>query len=215
MSTSTSPNLEEIYQIKYLKYKQKYIELKYNQSGGIFDSGYALVFTSSTNAEKLNEAFTNKKINNKNDIAIILNKNAYIIFDSSKTAQLLESNSSIIKDKLSAAASTTKSSLNSAYNTSVSVASKASKALNQMKKIKGGDIVIIKTIQMQNNKPFDRTNAEHKKYIAEQASDNLSIDKSTSISIFTIKFSMFGKPELISNDLINLEKVEKVENVEN
>ena len=109
--------LDEIYKQKYLKYKAKYMELKrYEQEGGLLDSGFAIVYTSKDNAAKLKNEMNNGKISNKGDIANLLDRQAYIIFDGKKPAELLESTSRIMKDKLSAAVSATYSAASTAAN---------------------------------------------------------------------------------------------------
>ena len=101
---------DDIYKQKYLKYKAKYLELKrYEQEGGLFDSGFGIVFTSKENATKLRDAITAGKIGGRGDIGNLLDRQAYIIFDGKKPAELLESTSRILKDKASAAMEATKS----------------------------------------------------------------------------------------------------------
>ena len=96
---------EEKYKEKYLKYKAKYLKLnklnKYKQQGGLFNlnSGYAEVFTSMINACLLKDAFKSGTIKNKESIAVLLDKQAYIIFDSDTEAKLIESTSRIIKEQ--------------------------------------------------------------------------------------------------------------------
>ena len=235
---------EEIYKQKYLKYKAKYIELKrYEQEGGLLDSGFGMVFTSKANAAKLREAIVAGKIGGKGDIADLLDRQAYIVFDGKKPAELLESTSRIMKDKLAAAAEATKSAASAAYKVTADVASKAAtatanaasqaaaatsaaamaaknSALNQYNKyqeqkqreadekaafekfkaqratstlVGGADLPL--TISTLDNKSFDRANEAHKKHIAAAvaAALGLSIDDVATVSI---KFKMFGKPEL-------------------
>lgn len=116
---------DELYKQKYLKYKAKYLELKrYEQEGGVFDTGFAIVFTSNDNATKLKTAMAEGKIGGRGDIANLLDRKGYIIFDGKKPAELLESNTRLMKEKLNAAAAATASAATSAYNVSASVASK-------------------------------------------------------------------------------------------
>ncbi len=120
---------DEIYKQKYLKYKAKYLELKrYEQEGGLFDSGFGIVFTTLENATKLREAITAGRIGGKGDIANLLDRQAYIIFDGKKPAELLESTSRILKDKAKAAASATMAATTAAASATMAAASKAASA---------------------------------------------------------------------------------------
>ena len=241
--------LDEIYKQKYLKYKAKYMELKiFEKEGGLFDSGFGIVFKSNSNATKLKEAMIAGKISNKGDIGNLLDRQAYIIFDGKKPAELLESSRRIMADKLSAAASSvasatktgatiawdaTKTGANMAYNaTTAAAVATATGAIalkdagvnnyaqyqdNKQKEadnkaafenfkaqnnganasvaavVGGGDLPL--TIETLNNKSFDRANEEHKRHIAAAvaAALELSVDNVTTVSI---KFKMFGSPEL-------------------
>ena len=240
--------LDEIYKQKYLKYKAKYMELKrFEQEGGLFDSGFGIVFTSKENAIKLREALTAGKISNKGDIGNLLDRQAYIIFDGKKPAELLESARRIMADKLSAAASSvasasktgatmawnatktgatmaanaTVNAASATYNAGVATANAATNKYAQYKDDKqkavddkaafeqyklqnnvpaqvaklvgGGELPL--TIATLDNKTFDRANESHKKHIAAQVAAvlELSVDDITTVSI---KFKMFGKPEL-------------------
>ena len=117
---------EIMYKKKYLKYKAKYVELKtIEQQGGLLDSGYAIVFTSTQNSTKLKEAFGKGSISGKGSIADILDKEAYIIFDGKKYAELMESNSRIMKDNLYSATAVASSALNTAATGAMSIASTA------------------------------------------------------------------------------------------
>jgi len=225
--------LDEIYKQKYLKYKAKYMELKrFEQEGGLFDSGFGIVFTSNSNATKLKEAMIAGKISNKGDIGNLLDRQAYIIFDGKKPAELLESSRRIMADKLSAAASTVASATKTGatmawnatktgatmaatatYNAGVATANAAANKISQYrdnkaaeqynvqinnpaqvaKLVGGGDLPL--TIATLDNKSFDRANEAHKKHMAAAvaAALELSIDN---ISTVSIKFKLFGKPEL-------------------
>ncbi len=237
---------DEIYKQKYLKYKAKYLELKrYEQEGGLLDSGFGMVFTSKANAAKLREAIAAGKIGGKGDIADLLDRQAYIVFDGKKPAELLESTSRIMKDKLAAAAEATKSAASKAYAISADVASKAAtatadlaskaatataaaavaakdSAMNQYNKYQeqkqkeaaekaafekfkaqqpgsvktlfgGADLPL--TIPTLDGKSFDRANEAHKKHIAAAVAAALGLDVSD-VATVSIKFKMFGKPEL-------------------
>ncbi len=133
---------EEIYKDKYLKYKAKYLELKkYEQQGGLLDSGFGLVFTSKENADKLRKAITGGKINGRGDIADLLDRQAYIVFDGKKPAELLESTTRIMKEKMAAAYKVTADVASKTASATVSMASKAATAtadaaLNQYNKYK-------------------------------------------------------------------------------
>ncbi len=237
---------DEIYKQKYLKYKAKYLELKrYEQEGGLLDSGFGMVFTSKANAAKLREAIAAGKIGGKGDIADLLDRQAYIVFDGKKPAELLESTSRIMKDKLAAAAEATKSAAAKAYSVTADVASKAAtatadlaskaasataaaavaakdSAMNQYNKYQeqkqkeaadkaafekfkaqqtgsiktlfgGADLPL--TIPTLDGKSFDRANEAHKKHIAAAVAAALGLDVSDVANV-SIKFKMFGKPEL-------------------
>jgi hypothetical protein len=235
-------DLDEHYKQKYLKYKAKYMELKrYEQEGGLFDSGFGIVFTSKDNAVKLRGAFTAGKIGNKGDIANLLDRQAYIIFDGKKPAELLESTTRIMKDKIAAAAtsvaSATKTGADMAWNATKTGATMAASAataaaiatangaialkdagVNKYKeynenkekeaavkaqstgatapvaKLIGGGVLPL-TIATLDNKSFDRANEAHKRHIAAAvaAALELSVDNIATVSI---KFKMFGSPEL-------------------
>lgn len=236
---------DEIYKQKYLKYKAKYLELqRYEQAGGLLDSGFGMVFTSKANADKLRDAITAGKIGGKGDIADLLDRQAYIVFDGKKPAELLESNSRIIKDKLAAAAEVTKSAASKAYAVTADVASKAytvtadaatkaasvavaakDSAMNQYNKYQEqkakeaadkdafekfknqnaskpatpstlwGGAELPLTIPTLDGKSFDRANEAHKKHIAAAVAAALGLQVSDVASV-SIKFKMFGKPEL-------------------
>jgi hypothetical protein len=242
-------DLDEHYKQKYLKYKAKYMELKrYEQEGGLFDSGFGIVFTSKDNAVKLRGAFTAGKIGNKGDIANLLDRQAYIIFDGKKPAELLESTTRIMKDKMAAAAtsvaSATKTGADMAWNATKTGATMAASAATaaaiatangaialkdagfntykeynekkekeaadkaQFEKFKaqstgatapvakliGGGVLPL-TIATLDNKSYDRANEAHKRHIAAAvaAALELSVDNIATVSI---KFKMFGSPEL-------------------
>jgi len=236
-------NQDEIYKQKYLKYKAKYLELKsYEQKGGLLDSGFAVVFTSKSNAVKLREAMSAGKIGGRGDIGDLLDRQAYIIFDGKKPAELLESTSRIMKEKLSSAAAVTAAVASKAAVATVDIASKAavatvdiaSKAATttasavvaakdtavdqynkyQEQKVKesadkasleqsktqsiiklfgGADLPL--TIQTLDEKSFDRANEAHKKHIATAVATALGLNVSD-VDTVSIKFKMFGKPEL-------------------
>lgn len=231
-------NQDEIYKQKYLKYKAKYLELqRYEQAGGLLDSGFGMVFTSKANADKLRQAIAAGKIGGKGDIADLLDRQAYIVFDGKKPAELLESNSRIIKDKLAAAAEATKSAASKAYAVTADVASKAAtatasvamaakdSAMNQYNKYQEqkakeaadkdafekfknqnaskpvtpstlwGGAELPLTIPTLDGKSFDRANEAHKKHIAAAVATALGLQVSDVASV-SIKFKMFGKPEL-------------------
>lgn len=106
---------ELMYKKKYLKYKAKYTELKsIEQQGGLLESGFSVVFTSTENASKLREAFEKGAIGSKGSIADLLDKQAYIIFDGKKPAELMESNKRIMKEQIAAATAVVKSATNTA-----------------------------------------------------------------------------------------------------
>ncbi len=133
---------EEIYKDKYLKYKAKYLELKkYEQQGGLLDSGFGLVFTSKENADKLRKAILGGKINGRGDIADLLDRQAYIVFDGKKPAELLESTTRIMKEKMAAAYKVTTDVASKTASATINMASKAATAtadaaLNQYNKYK-------------------------------------------------------------------------------
>ncbi len=232
---------DEIYKAKYLKYKAKYLELKrIEQQGGLLDSGFGVVITSKANAAKLREAILAGKIGGKGDIADLLDREAYIVFDGKKPAELLESTSRIMKDKLAAAAEATKSAASKAYNVTAEVASKAASAtaeaaskaaaatasaamaakdsaMNQYNKyqeqkqkeaddkaaferfkaqqVKVGGADLPTTIPTLDNKSFDRANEAHKKHLMEAVAAALGLS-ADDVAMVSIKFKMFGKPEL-------------------
>lgn len=210
-------NQDEIYKQKYLKYKAKYLELKtYEQQGGLLDSGFAIVFTSKSNAVKLREAMSADKIGGRGDIGDLLDRQAYIIFDGKKPAELLESTSRIMKEKLataaavaSKAATTTASAVVAAKDTAVDQYNKyqeqkvkesadkasleQSKTQSIIKLFGGADLPL--TIQTLDGKSFDRANEAHKKHIATAVATALGLNVSD-VDTVSIKFKMFGKPEL-------------------
>jgi len=226
----------DIYYAKYLKYKAKYLELKeLEQSGGLLDSGFGLVFTSKANAAKLREAIGSGEISGKGDIADLLDRQAYIVFDGKKPAELLESTKRIMKDKLNAAAHATKSATSAAYKATsdaamaakasamtqynkyqeqkrkeaedkaafeqfkIQRASLASSVLNQddlqPDNLQTGGAELPKSIPTLNNKSFDRANEAHKRHLVAAVANalELAIDD---VAIVSIKFKMFGKPEI-------------------
>ena len=240
---------EQIYKQKYLKYKAKYLELKqFEQEGGLLDSGFGMIFTSKANADKLRQAIIAGKISGKGDIANLLDKQAYIVFDGKKPAELLESTSRIMKEKLVAATEASKSVASKAYQVTTDFASKAAtvtadvaskaaaatasaavaakdSAMNQYNKYQDqkrkeaedkaafekfklekntttntvatlfGGANLPLTIPTLDGKTFDRANEAHKKHIAAAVAAALGLQISD-VATVSIKFKMFGKPEL-------------------
>ena len=179
--------LNEHYKQKYLKYKAKYMELKrYEQEGGLLDNGFGIVFTSKENGTKLREALTAGTIKNKGDIANLLDRQAYIIFDGKKSAELLESTTRIMKDKLSAAASSvasatktgatmawdaTKTGATMAYNATTAAAAATATGAIALK-----DAGVNKYAQYQDNKQKEANNkAEFEKFKAQNNGVNASV----------------------------------------
>ena len=95
-------NEDNLYKQKYLKYKAKY----HAQKGGTLESGYGVIFTSKINAIKLRAAMNSGIINNKNDIAKLLDKEAYIVFDGKQSAELLENTSRILNEQVRSVSNT-------------------------------------------------------------------------------------------------------------
>ena len=127
---------ELMYKNKYLKYKAKYLELKtLEQQGGLLDSGFAIVFTSTENANKLRDAFAKGSIGSKGSIADLLDKQAYIVFDNKKPAELMESTSRIFKDNVYAASAVASKAVTTATNSAIAAASSATNTVvNQYNK---------------------------------------------------------------------------------
>lgn len=125
--------LEEVYKQKYLKYKAKYMELKrIEQEGGFLDNGFAIVFTTTSNADDLKREINAGKISGKGGVATLLHRKGYIIFDGNKSAELLEDKYKIMGDAVKSAAKSAASSTASvatiAYKATTNAAAQAASA---------------------------------------------------------------------------------------
>ncbi len=79
---------EEDYKIKYLKYKNKYMELK--QSGGIGSpTGILCFFTSNEKANEIVELFKTKKVPKFDTLSEIMHNNGYYITEGSDQLELM------------------------------------------------------------------------------------------------------------------------------
>jgi hypothetical protein len=181
--------LDKDYKQKYLKYKAKYAELKrYEQLGGLFDSGFSTVFTSSENADKLRKAISAGEIKNKDDIANLLDRQAYIVFDGKKIAELLKTtNKEHDKNFMEHIKYLSESHIN---------ADMRKFYVNQLNELNNLPIVINNS----NSESFDHKNDSHLHHMSWSVAQELSrVDfnkfKDGTTSVF-IEFKLLGKPEL-------------------
>ena len=85
---STEDLTEEEYRQKYLKYKQKYNELK--QTGGIGNpTGIVCFFTSTTKANEITSLYNSSKAPNFNKISEMLHNDAYYLVDGGDKLELV------------------------------------------------------------------------------------------------------------------------------